>query len=308
MYDRYASPATNPGLRFMLVAPPGTLGLRETIMNDRDMLRSDFYDEIIRPMGSWHVATGTAHRDSDYMVPFAIHRPSSAGNFTDAELRFFTLLMPHLSRSMRLFRRLREMEVRIDLAGAILDRSEYGVIVTNVAGQIGTANRAAEAILAEADGLLVRSGVLAASRRKEAERLSRLVSAAGGAMGGPVQTGDAMQITRPSGRRPLALAITPLQDRPPPPFHHAFNVNIAVSDPERVPELKGDLLARLYGLTAREARVADLLLQGHSPATAAEMLDVRITTMRSHIQHLLLKTGTNRLPEMLTLFMRGLVY
>ena len=153
MRDRYSMPATNPGLKFMLFAPPGTIGLREDIVSDRDMLRSDFYNDVIRRIDSWHAATGTAHRDNDYMVPFAVHRRRSAGNFSDTELRFLHLLMPHLDRSMRLFRRLRDMEVRVDLASAVLDQQGYGVVVTDAARRIGTANRRAEAILAEADGL-----------------------------------------------------------------------------------------------------------------------------------------------------------
>ena len=114
-----------------------------------------------------------------------------------------------------------------------------------------------------------------------------------------------MQITRPSRRRPLTLAITPLQDQAPA-YHPPFSVYIAVRDPEHVPEVKADMLARLYGLTAREACVADLLLQGHGPGAVADILAVKITTMRTHIQHFLLKTSTN-LPELLSLLMRSAV-
>ena len=255
LHDRYSTPATNPYLKFMMSAPPRMIGLRESIQSDREMLRSDFYNDIIRRIGGYYIAVGSVHRDTNYMSPFSVHRRRSAGNFDDVELRFLNLLLPHLDRSMRLFRCLRDMEARVDLAGAILDRSEYGVIVTNAAGRVGTTNFKAEALLAEADGLLIRRGVLTAAKQTETEQLSRLIAnAAGQASGRSHRSADAMQITRPSQRRPLTLAITPLRDRTPP-FRHPFGVSIAVRDPERAPEAKTDMLARLYNLTAREAGV-----------------------------------------------------
>ena len=75
--------------------------------------------------------------------------------------------------------------------------------------------------------------------------------------------------------------------------------------PERAPEADADLLARLYGFTAREAAVAALLLKGRSPSEAAEELALRDNTVRTHIRHVFDKTGVGRLADLVLLLMQG---
>ncbi len=51
-------------------------------------------------------------------------------------------------------------------------------------------------------------------------------------------------------------------------------------------------LRRAFGFTAAEARVADALMAGLDTEQIAEVFQVRRDTVRSHIKHLLAKTGT----------------
>ena len=50
----------------------------------------------------------------------------------------------------------------------------------------------------------------------------------------------------------------------------------------------------LFGLTAREARVATLLLEGRSGREIAEVLEVGFETARSHVKHVLRKMSCPR--------------
>jgi hypothetical protein len=67
-----------------------------------------------------------------------------------------------------------------------------------------------------------------------------------------------MQVARPSCRRALALVVSPTRNASP--FGRSHAVTIAFADPERAREADADSLARFYGLTAREAAVAALLV------------------------------------------------
>ena len=113
-----------------------------------------------------------------------------------------------------------------------------------------------------------------------------------------------MQVSRPSARRPLALVVSPTRNAASP-FGRSHAVSIAFADPERAPEPDADLLARLYGFTAREAGVAALLLQGLSPNEAAGELAMTENTVRTHIRHLFDKTGVERLADLVRLLMQG---
>jgi DNA-binding CsgD family transcriptional regulator len=52
-----------------------------------------------------------------------------------------------------------------------------------------------------------------------------------------------------------------------------------------------DQAAAIYGLTEVQTHLARLLAQGRDPAAAAEVLDVSINTVRTHIQRMFDKTG-----------------
>ena len=146
------------------------------------------------------------------------------------------------------------------------DRALTAIALTDAFGRIAEANRLARSILAEGDGLLIRDGALRAARGDDNAKLARLIHEAAGARTLPMS--GVMQVARPSGRRPLALVISPTRNAASP-FCRSHAVSIVFADPERAPEADADLLARLYGFTPREAAVAALLVQGRSPGDAA---------------------------------------
>jgi len=53
-----------------------------------------------------------------------------------------------------------------------------------------------------------------------------------------------------------------------------------------------------WRLTPTEARVARLLARGASPAQIADSMEVRVSTVRTHLQHLYEKTGAKRQVEL----------
>jgi DNA-binding CsgD family transcriptional regulator len=49
----------------------------------------------------------------------------------------------------------------------------------------------------------------------------------------------------------------------------------------------------IYGLTAAQTQVAQLLAQGHDPSLAADKLEISINTVRTHVQRMFDKTGAH---------------
>jgi DNA-binding CsgD family transcriptional regulator len=62
-----------------------------------------------------------------------------------------------------------------------------------------------------------------------------------------------------------------------------------------------ELVARLYGLTASEARVAQLLARGLAPKDIAVELGIEITTVRTHVRHVMSKMAVRRATEVVRL-------
>ncbi|RZJ09937.1 MAG: LuxR family transcriptional regulator [Rubrivivax sp.] len=72
-----------------------------------------------------------------------------------------------------------------------------------------------------------------------------------------------------------------------------------------VPQLDGELLATMFGLTSAEQRVALLLAQGLTADDMAARLGVQDNTVRSHVKQLLAKTQTHRQVQLVALLWRS---
>lgn len=77
----------------------------------------------------------------------------------------------------------------------------------------------------------------------------------------------------------------------------AAQINLLDSNEER--------LLRLYGMTAAEARLAILLAGGHTLVAAARLLDVSVTTVRTHLQRIFSKTFTHSQGQLIALLLLG---
>ena len=301
LLDNYLTERTNPSAQVMMVVPPMTIFSRQEHFEDRGWARSDFYNDVMRPQDLWHGAAICLHRDAERLVPFGFMRRSGVGDFNADERKLIAALAPHFRRSMRVVMRLQEMERRVVAAGAALRHMLFGLVVTDRAGRIHSTNRRADALLAEEDGLRIVNGVLRAMRAEESASLARLIREAGGDTRGlALWPPGAMRVSRPSERRPLTVIVSALRS-----VGVERRVSVLIGDPERAPEAAPELLARLYGLSLREAQVAALLLQGHEPGAAAEMLAMSMNTVRTHIRHIFEKVGVTRLSELVSVLLRG---
>ncbi len=275
-------PEKNPGVAFVAATAPMTVAGREQLISDRDLERLDFYHGAMRPFDFWHAAMVNLHRDETLLAPMGLLRTRKEPPFGEAEFRGLRHLAPHLNRAIRVNLRLLEMDAQARAAADMADRALVALALTDARGRVAEANAPARAILAENDGLGIRDGALRPGRAEDCARLARLIAeAAGGSRF--VRMSGVMQVWRPSGRRPLSLVVTPTHNAGSP-FGRSQTVSVAFADPERAPETDANLLARLYGLTAREASVAVLFLRGRPPCEAAAELGMTENTARTHVR------------------------
>jgi DNA-binding CsgD family transcriptional regulator len=106
---------------------------------------------------------------------------------------------------------------------------------------------------------------------------------------------NAVQVPRPSGRRPFVLQFAPL------PARNEFSREagtvsalVFITDPDKPIPLDAAMLKRLFGVTPAEAALAELLCAGHTLATAAAHLEISRVTAKTHLAALFHKTGTRR--------------
>lgn len=70
---------------------------------------------------------------------------------------------------------------------------------------------------------------------------------------------------------------------------------------ERVTLARGDAMRRRFRFTRTQARLAEMLCEGMRPMHAAEMLGVKISTVRTHVGQMYEKTGTHSQAQLVAL-------
>jgi DNA-binding NarL/FixJ family response regulator len=177
---------------------------------------------------------------------------------------------------------------------AALDRLPVGVIVVDAAGHALFMNRRGAAMLAAEDGLILGTGRLcrAVSQAETAALHGAITETLAGG-----QT-SALSITRPSLKRPLSVLISPLPKHLP---ESGPNAALYISDPDDLPLVPPEQLARLLDLTPSEARIARSLALGLSLDDAAAASEVTVSTARTYLKQVFMKTGTARQAELVKL-------
>jgi len=284
---------------------PGFVYTPDSMLPISQLERTEFYDGILRPAGVVHCFGACVLRRGDDVLSFTVVRSRAVGAYDVRELNSVRPILPHLRRAVQVNERLSGLaRTRACLADG-LDSLRQGVVVINRRGRIVFANQAARAIVALQDGLSIAVDGLIPASRDERRRLRALLdeSVRTGA-GEGFSAGGAMTVARPSMKRPFFLLIAPLK-LPLESAGLSGMSTIFISDPEAQVENIDELLHRLYGLTAREARVANAFAASGSLDQTAEQLHLSRETVRWHIRHIYRKTGTNRQAALLRLLIQG---
>lgn len=182
-------------------------------------------------------------------------------------------------------------QLQPSMGEAALDRLPVGVIVVDARAHVRFMNRRGAALCAAEDGLRLAGGrQCQAAAAAESAALHRAVADAL-ANGGT----SALSITRPSLKRPLSVLVSML------PGPDSPSAALYIGDPDDLPLVPPEQLAQLLDLTPAEARIAHSLALGHSLDEAAGLSEVTVSTARTYLKQIFVKTGTARQAELVKL-------
>jgi DNA-binding CsgD family transcriptional regulator/PAS domain-containing protein len=276
----------------------------EDWMPKADLVRSEFYNDFLRPHGVHGCAMIRLAAHGVEIATLNVGRSERLGQFGRGDLEIAGHYHGHLIRAFKLGRR---FGVTRRLAGelaSVLDRSPYGLLLLSQDGRVRHANRNAERLLSESGGLRVTGGVLTTAKAGDARRLAALIAGAG-SDDAEQRAGGAMAVATPLRRAPLSITVAPVRSDRLSALHRGHSVLVCVTDPDANVSLPEQTLRDLFGLTKAEARLALALFEGKSPSEAAESFGVSPNTVRVQLGHVFEKTGARRQSELVRLMMRA---
>ena len=257
-------------------------------MSPDEMATSDYYQGYMRPWGKyWHAGTAMTSPTGD-SIRLSVHRDYDEGPLDAATAAQLSLLRPHLARASLVSARLRFAQVRaaveafdlIGLASAAIRR-----------GRLVTANDLFQALVP----------AVAQDRR---DRLRFVQPAADScwqaALGSERARGRTFQIAATADAPPRIVHVLPLAGAANDIFAAADALMVVIDVAGDTPVDAG-LLLGLFDLTAAEAEVLRLLVQGRTLAAIAAARGVALGTVRSQLKAIFGKTGTHRQAELVQL-------
>jgi DNA-binding CsgD family transcriptional regulator/PAS domain-containing protein len=292
----------SPYIARSLSLPVGRAFHYDMIVGDDELVRTEYYNDYLRPRRLGHYGTGliverTALRNGT-VLSLADHKDDA--DRRARQLRLLDVLGPHLRRAFRLHRMVSAERAGAGAVRAVFDRWAHATLVYDAAGRIVTFNRAAAALLGRADGVwLGRGGQLCSADDARMEALELAVRKCAGVADNAASRAtelDGIALPRPSGAPPLRVMMWPLM-----PGDGGGAVLVVILDPTRVQRTPVGWLAKQYGLSPSEQRLAEAIVNGTPLNEAAEQLGIRLSTARTRLKTIQTKTHCRRQVDLVRL-------
>jgi DNA-binding CsgD family transcriptional regulator/PAS domain-containing protein len=277
----------------------------------KSWLESAFYREYLKPLDIRHLLGADICTQEGIECRLRITRSHDAKPFSAEDRALVRFLLPHLKRSIQLHARLDFLECERQLFAGTVNRMLLGIISFDQNGTIVETNQEARRILAEKDGISLSGNTLVVEGSQESRELQRMIrqalSPAPAQAQGPAVI-EALAVTRPSGRAKLGVLVKAIPMGQWSESKHRPAVAVFLRDPEaNAVQPSHELVRRLFELTRMEATLALLLAEGYTLDEAAEKMNVRRNTARTHLRSIFCKTGVTRQTMLVRLLLNSVI-
>jgi len=276
----------------------------------RQWLESLVYLEYLRPLDIRHLLGADIYTQDGVECRFRVTRAHNAKPFSDEDKALVKFLLPHLKRSIQLHARLDFLECERQLFAGTVNRLLLGIVSFDQNGQILETNQEARRILAEQDGIRLAKNTLVVDGSQESRELQRMIKQALAGTGNGQGPGvvEALAVTRPSGRAKLGVLVKAIPLGEFSESKHRPAAAVFLRDPESsAAQPSHEMVRRLFSLTKMEATLALLLAEGHTLDEAAEKMNVRRNTARTHLRSIFGKTGVRRQAMLVRLLLNSVI-
>lgn len=284
---------TDPWILAVRRRPPalGEVVVGHRLATPAELEASPCYQQLCIPHRMLDLVGVMLAQSPEGLVHVSVFFPELGGPRVLTAVPLLVALVPHLQRVVALARSAAISGVQISGLQDVLERGQVASLVVSSSLRVLRANPRAQRLLDAGDlmgmgrdGRLVfqdarvNAEVLGAAMRGEAFRI-------------PVHkgTGGAPQVVLGSAVQGSGLG------------ENTRCLSLYVVDSVGARVSSAESLRLMFGLTPAETRLAQHLYEGLTPRECATRMEVSWNTVRTHLKHLLSKTGTNRQSQLLRL-------
>ncbi len=287
---------------------PGQVFVDGREMSFAEVVESEIVQDFYRPAGLGHSMAMVVFGSGERSGVLSVHRGLSGGTFPEPNIAFFERLTPHVIRALQLHRQMRRAEVLANGLALTLDHFPLPVLLVDEARTIQHMNMAAAEVLQRPGWpLRVTAGRLETRLPRQAEQLRReLANAASLAWDRGGAATSILRLEMAGAEGTVAVMVSPLRDGGAMGMPAEPLIAVFMSDPAQSLLLDTGILARQFGMTPAEARIATSLAKGESLDEAASARGISIETARTLLKRATAKAEVRTQGQLLARVARSL--
>ena len=212
----------------------------------------------------------------------AVQYHASRGEATVEEVAFANQFIPHLARAVEMGRDFSVLQGRFNTVLCALDHYHVAIWFVSYHGDVQMLNEAASRILEQKDGIgRDLRGKLCVTTKASIDLDKAIQVCSATAQGEGLDNERLLTVSRRSGKSSYLMTVAPMRDPGNEIETQYKGVIVYAIDPENIEIISTKGMADIYGLTAAEDEVCNLLVQGYSSKEIAERREVSIETVRT---------------------------
>lgn len=272
--------------------------------DDEYVAKSPFYQDFLIPYGGRYVYGAKVLEDESQAVVIAFHRGRDSVQLDRGERSDLERIAWHVKEAFKLQSATAQAAQGRALGLAVLERMRQPLVVLDANRRIVFANASGRELLHRADLLLDQGGyAICRDNSSDLELMYALRELLGtGSTAPKLASGEierrGLRLHKANGRPVAATLLALKPDRVLGAFGAVPLAMLAVYEPGADARLDPFLLQTTFDLTPAEARVAASLVSGLTVKRIAQELQVSPSTIRTHLNNILQKTGTHRQAEL----------
>ncbi|MDO6762359.1 helix-turn-helix transcriptional regulator [Agarivorans sp. 1_MG-2023] len=245
------------------------------------------YKDIFVPMKSYHCLGAIVVRDGTHDGYIALNKGDDEEPYNDGDLKLLKLITPHLRKAARIYTELKHSENNFNVLNAIADNTTSGMLICDETRHIVSLNKVAREIITR-------------NRKIESniDEFNISVPYLNSKMGSVIESScfpyDAEVDAQPvilldeSGDDMLNISVTPLRREY---FGAAIGRGCCLITLTPGYALNWYAIEKEFHLTKRELELIKLIHKRNGVDVLAEVMDIKLNTVRTHIQNIYRKLG-----------------
>jgi len=274
----------------------GVIATGEELVPMHALKSTRFFNEFLVKHNQGHLLTSLPFApDNTHMlapIVLSFYKPAHAQPFADKDIATLTRILPHVQRAWLLHDQAMKYKSLNSSLEGVLNQLSHGVVVLDAAHKMQFANAAAKRFLSalylyemklqKTDTISLPNHILQAASHSSSGKL----------ICKKIILGESES---------WFMVVAPIKKLPHWALGHS-NESTVIWLTKNEPNTDNVcLMAELFKLTHTEAKVLGLLLENKTAKIIAEQLKVKVSTVRSHLTSLLVKTASKRQQDLIRL-------